>query len=77
MQVYVTKWALTQGIVEKSVREVSDGDVRVIDELQYFHPGEWHRTWVEAVVQAEKMQTLKIAALKRRLAKLEGMRFDA
>lgn len=75
---WVSKYALTDGIARKEW----DGQV---SEHGYAHPkGMWvsvkigrhgHLTEAEAKEAAEKMRVLKIAALKKQVAKLEALRF--
>lgn len=83
MKVYVTKYALTQGIftlegmVNTEVRP--DGTMFCPDksegyQMSMFKP-DWHETWEEALAHAEKMREKKIASLRKQMAKLEGMTF--
>lgn len=78
MKVYITKYALTSGIIEADA-EILTGDMILIngDWNRYFH-GEgkdWHRTFEEAYKKAEQMRIKKIASLKKQLSKYEKMRF--
>ena len=78
MKVYITKYALTAGIIEADA-EILKGDMILIngDWNRCFH-GEgkdWHRTFEEAYKKAEQMRIKKIASLKKQLSKYEKMRF--
>lgn len=76
MKAWITKYALTAGIHEMNVEERGNG--MVVCGLTVFHGEgrEWHRTREAAVVQAEKMRTRRIAALKKSLAAMEKLSFS-
>jgi len=83
MKVFVTKYALTQGILEVEVEGEPTQGGMVISVPQsgeykdYFH-GEgkdWHRTLDAAREQAEKMRIAKIESLKKSLTKFERLKF--
>lgn len=82
MKVWITKYALSEGI-----REV-DGEVtRDFPEILsskdypygYLHGEgkEWHRTRKSAYARADKMRLEKIVSLKKQIAKLEALDFSA
>jgi len=83
MKAWVTKYALTTGIL------VVDGKVNdsVPSLLSYRDGGytvyvhnegkEWHLTPEAALAKAEEMRLKKIAAVKKKLEKLESMTFKA
>ena len=78
---YVTKYALTKGILEMQVEETSQpGMVKaLIGSGWYFH-GEgrdWHRTFEAAQGRAKDMRIRKIEALKYQIERLEWQTFDA
>jgi hypothetical protein len=75
VKIYVTKYALTQGITTHEVGEepgkgwpwfVTPGRGEGLD---------WHLSMADAMVRAYAMRDAKIASLKRAIAKLEGMEF--
>jgi hypothetical protein len=84
LHVWVTKYALTQGIFEAdAVLELGiqpNGSfitVRKLGARRYdccFHGEglEWHRTLEGAKAKSELMRQKKIASLKKAIAKLEG-----
>ncbi len=81
MKVWITKYALTDGIFEAEVTESSAAPGCVYETgrgyAQYFH-GEglqWHRTRESAVARAELMRTRKIASLKKQMNRLVGKVF--
>lgn len=82
MKVWITKYALTQGIIEKKARECGEGfDGMVKTEEKYpayFHGEgkEWHRTKESAIKRAEEMRQKKIESLKKQIKKLEVMTFE-
>ncbi len=82
---YVTKYALTQGIIEVE-GEVCDGFPDMIEETEKtehayfkrtFHGKntEWHETKESAIKKAEEMRDKKIASLRKQIEKLERMKF--
>lgn len=80
MKVWVTKYALTDGIIE------ADGEPYGLewfsaswdngDKCNDFEQGEWFDTKERAIQKAEEMRQKKIASLKKQIEKLEGMMFD-
>lgn len=81
MKVYITKYVLTKGIVEKEAEDYGDGTIKVNESdwwLKYFcgEGKEWHRTRESAVKCAEKMRKKKISSLKNQIEKLEKMKFE-
>lgn len=83
MKVWITKYALTQGIQEDDARE-SDNDIIRVDQTivnccyqfpHYFHKGEWFKTKEEAIQKAEEMRLKKIKSLEKQLKKLTSMEF--
>jgi hypothetical protein len=81
MKVWISKYALTQGIYDV---EVSDPDAHQIVEQRHpnmystFYHGEgreWHRTEAGARTRANEMVQKKIKSLERSLAKFKKLRF--
>ncbi|MEE9597946.1 MAG: hypothetical protein V3V96_14330 [Acidiferrobacterales bacterium] len=80
--IYVTKWALTEGIKEvrgcrtdvPTMTRVVSGKGACYD--YHVHKPHWHVTYNEAVAQACKMQTKKIASLRKQLARLKTLTFE-
>lgn len=75
---YVTKYALTKGVLIMEGRDNPDFD-------NYFQPPDWymgllktieaHSTWEEALAKAESMRLKKIASHRAQIAKLEALVF--
>ena len=80
MKVWITKYALTDGIIEAEgepywlewVSASWDNGYRCND----FKQGEWFDTKERAIQKAEEMRKKKIESLKNQIEKLEEMRFE-
>ncbi len=81
-KVFITKYALTQGIEEVLVESTHTPTMvsRVSGQgnfSEYYH-GEgrdWHRTRPRAIARANEMLQRKIASLKKQIAKFEKLKF--
>jgi hypothetical protein len=78
MKIWNSKYALTEGLIEQDGEEAGNSMVEV-GPMQYLHGEgkEWHRTREAAVARAEAMRKAKIASVRKQLARLEALRFDA
>lgn len=81
MKVWITKYALTEGIYETKAEDCFDISPTMISAkedgwIKCFHGNEWHRTREGAVSHANEMKTKRIASLKRQLAKVEALEFN-
>lgn len=77
LKVWITKYALTEGILEKEVIVCIDGLVKEVDDYSaYYFPTEYHIDKQSAIVKAEKMRANKIASLKMQIEKLENIKFE-
>ncbi len=80
MKVYITKYALSQGIFEMDVERQSEDGKLVCGKSwnQSYHGQgvEWCKTKAEAIARAEEMRQKKIASLKKQIEKLEKMKFE-
>lgn len=86
MKVWITKWALTQGIFEAEVvsecllsdptRNTISAYYQGIPLFFYGRGREWHETKESAIKKAKKMRKKKIASLKMQIEKLENMKFE-
>jgi hypothetical protein len=80
-KIYITKYALTRGIIEKEAR-ISDyggGHLRAFANGDYSSYGigsEAFYTKEEALKNAEKRRTKKIESLRKQIQKLENIKFD-
>lgn len=73
--VWITKYALSQGILKREAETTHrDGMVVIREQFPtYFHGEgkEWHRTRESAIARVAIMKKGKIASLKKSLAKLD------
>lgn len=88
MKVWITKYALTDGILEGEALEKHCvfGFGMIKSEAKYFcrskngdqylDIGDFCCTYESAIQKAEEMRQKKIASLKKQIEKLEGMRFE-
>lgn len=80
MKVWITKYALTSGILEAddaTVAQAAPGMISVpsLGLHAHFHRDEWHTVRENAVLKAEQMRTSKLASLRKQIAKLESIQF--
>ncbi len=85
MKVYITKYALTQGIMEfdsdyaEKVHIDKDGylhlQIKRDDYPEFYNPKNYALNWEDAIEQAENMRQKKITSLKKQIKKLEKMKF--
>ena len=80
MKVWITKYALTRGILEMECAQFGDISVKEVGNPfpTYYHGegNEWHRTKESAIRKAEEMRQKKIESLKKQIKKFEEMRFE-
>jgi hypothetical protein len=77
MKVYVTKYALTKGIIVKEVEKTAFNDTVVTKgpNFQHFYNNDWFENRKDAVKEAEKMRLKKIASLEKQIDKLHNLKF--
>ena len=81
MKVYITKYALTQGIFEREAISREKNSMLVVepgalnDQYRYY-ASEWHETFDEAVTHAKYMGYKKVLTLINQITKLEKMEFE-
>lgn len=78
MKVYITKYALTKGIIETEDAEICYNiSENMIRSKKYgcFHGNDWHTTKEGAVLRAEVMKKNKIQSLESQVEKLKGLKF--
>lgn len=71
---YITKYALTDGIIEKEGEIVKDTYFNV-RKYGFFSKGDYFFTKEEAIEKAEQMRLKKIESLKKQILKLEKLTF--
>ena len=83
MKVWITKYALTQGIFERDVEQSKENPSMVTYQQdkssysEYYH-GEgrdWHLTQTDAVKRANEMREKAIASAEKKIATLKEMIF--
>lgn len=77
MRIYITKYALTLGIVEKNVPDMSKSENGAlhVNAWEYYEKGEWFTKRTDAVLHAENIRKNKIAELKKSIERLEKIQF--
>jgi hypothetical protein len=75
--VYVTKYALGQGIITEQVKvcEGHAGMVRAVEGGAHYYKDEWFLTLDEAKKNAEERRIAKSASLREHTQKLEKLTF--
>lgn len=77
---YITKYALTQGILKMKVETTDVSEDMVVHRKpgemgQYFHGNDWHETQEAAENRFKEMKKKKIQSLKKQIKKIESMAF--
>lgn len=78
MKVYIVKYALAQGILEREAEDCtfSPNMIRTDDGAYYHGEGkDWTRTKEAAVARAEEIRLKKIDSLQKQIKKLEKLNF--
>jgi hypothetical protein len=81
MKFYITKYVLTQGILEKEGELVDSISGKKFLSCkgkycnEYFHGNDFHDTKEKAMIRADIMLTSKIASLQKQIEKLEKLKF--
>ena len=82
MKVFITKFALTRGIVEIDAEICSTISKNMIQTTAdkgrfdiYYHKPDWHESKDDAIKKANEMRDKKIASLKKQIQKLEKFKF--
>lgn len=76
MKAYITKYALTKGIIELDDPDFYENYIVISNIEPLINPVDWFRTKQEAINCAEEMRVNKIASLRKKIAKLESMKFE-
>jgi len=72
--VYVTKYALTKGVIAYRGATVEGRLARISGLTLYYQP-DWYLSERDALAQAEVMRSRKVESLRKQLAKLEKLTF--
>lgn len=73
--IYLTKYALSQGISKLTAVDVGDGMMRTPNHF-FYSRSDYCFTREEAIAKADAMRKKRIISLKAQIAKLEKMVFD-
>lgn len=77
MIVFITKYALTQGILEIEPKQTHSvnmiGDVN--NQYTYYHKPDWHLTKEEAIIRAEEMRIKKLQSLDKQIKRISALKF--
>lgn len=84
MKLYITKYALTNGIIEVDTEILTDtfGGKFISVKIfgfhyeQFFGAKDFRQTRKSAIKKAEEMRAKKIASLKKQIEKLEKLSFE-
>lgn len=80
MKIYITKYALTTGILEAEAEYTPSEKLVFIKEngdsmRTYYSYGDYSFTLAEAIGRAEEMRTAKLLALNKQVSKLSNIDF--
>lgn len=79
MEVWITRYVLSKGIIKEECEDCGNGLVKTIGPYPIFYHVEgedWHRTKESAVKKAEEMRQKEIFRMKKKIKKLEKMKFE-
>lgn len=80
MKIYITKYALTTGIMEKEgIINPSRHTMAIINTegglSEYYHGKDWYRTHDDAIARANEMRQKKVSCLLKQISKIESIKF--
>lgn len=80
-KIYITKYALTQGIIEADATFNDAFDTTPlatygVGRKAYFHKGQYFLDKNEAIIQANLMRDKRIKSLMKELNKIEKLKFN-
>ena len=81
MKVWITKYALTDGIIEADAESCGNSSIASVSwnngtRCTKLYWGEYYLSKESAIKKAEEMRQKKIESLKKQIKKLEEMRFE-
>lgn len=78
MKVYITKYALSKGIMEVEAGSLPSGGVEVSNANMhhYFYGNDWHMSKLQAIERACDMRNKKILSLQKQIHKLQNLNFE-
>ena len=78
MKVWITKYALTQGIEEAEAESSMHGNGIIVPgkyHHKFYRHGEYATSYEQAVEQAEALRDKKIISLEKQIAKIKNIKF--
>lgn len=76
---WVTKYALTDGILKMQVEDCFDTSPNMVQKINgpqaWFHGKDWHRTYEAAIARAEEMRTAKLESIEKQRARISALEF--
>jgi hypothetical protein len=76
MKVFITKYALTKGIIETECKISETSPSMVYDKHNYYHKPYWHENKQDAINQCEKMRNAKLRSLRISIQKIISLKFN-
>ena len=78
IHVWITKYALTTGIIESDAEHCLNVSEKMIQvgSGTYYHGNDWHTSREAAVKRAEEMRNRKIRSIEKSLKQLRELTFD-
>jgi hypothetical protein len=77
VKIYITKYALTSGIIEDEGKETEiNGMIKAVGMHMYVLKPDWHEKREEAIKRANVMKEKKILSLKKQLTKVSKLSWD-
>lgn len=71
VKVYITRWALTRGILEADVFAAGGSDTAMLADGTAFFKGEWFPTLARAAVDFQERKLARLSKMRSQMAKLE------
>ena len=75
MKVWITKYALTKGIMEREAVMSSVSTRTIHVGCDYYHQPFWHTSRSEALRHARELRTKKLASLHKTIKRIEAITF--
>jgi len=75
-KVWVTRYALTDGIKEMEGEIHDDGYFHPDGYWSYIPKKQWHHTKAEAIASAEEMRIAKLKSLDKQIKKISALKFE-
>jgi hypothetical protein len=78
---WVTKYALTEGILKLQVEDCFDISADMVKKvngqhLMTYHAKEWHRTHQDAIDRAKQMQAAKLRSIDKQRKRIADLSFE-